>query len=171
MGKGKDISKWRNANIFLCLSRLFCTCFGVNFPHCNLETTSTGEVLFDKCPLVACLKWCMEIVIHVFSVRYWFIYWDLKLFVTNVLGSEKKSSEIENLLLKIALTAPSKISFLNDILNHAMIYLFLFHDTCIKIKVPSKHPNATEHLPYGQIHFFRLSMQSLLQNTFFSCFW
>lgn len=65
---------------------------------------------------------------------------------------KKNPSETENLLLKIALTAPSKISLLNETIM-PWFHLFLFYDTCIEIKVPSKHLIATEHLPYGQIHF------------------
>lgn len=156
MEKGKYINKWRNVNIFfLYISGFFHMHFGVHFLHCNLETTGIDEVLFDKytmgaCQiymLCSCLKSCMESVIIMLSVSYWFRYWDLQLLLTNVLGGGKKIHEIENLLLKIALTAPSKACFLNDTIMPWFIYF------CIEIKVPSKHHMATEQLPYGQIHF------------------
>lgn len=39
---------------FLCINGSFCTHFGVHFPHGNLETAGTDEVLFDKYTMAAC---------------------------------------------------------------------------------------------------------------------
>lgn len=157
MEKGKYINKWRNVNIFFLYISGFFTCtLGYIFSTVIWKQLVLMRSFLTGIPwelvkyiyiLCSCLKSCMESVIIMLSVRYWFRYWDLQLLLTNVLGGGKKIHEIENLLLKIALTAPSKACFFNDTIMPWFIYF------CIEIKVPSNHHMATEQLPCGQIHF------------------
>lgn len=135
------------------------------------------EVLFDKDAMVAChlyilcgcLKLCMQSVIFVFSVSYWFRYWDLQLLLTNVLGGGKNSSEIENLLLKIALTALSKISFLNGTIMLWFIY-FCFMTHVLRLK-SLQSIILLQNTSLMVKFIFSLFIQSLFQDTFFFYFW
>ena len=52
MQKGKNINKEWNVNTFPVYQWIILHMLWDTFPHCNLETAGTDEVLFDKYTMV-----------------------------------------------------------------------------------------------------------------------